>query len=61
MNSSGDSQDEVITRQTAVERLMSDDDLIDVATTCSNRGVALAAEIALRKRYPKRRAKWVNA
>lgn len=34
-----------------------DDMLIDVATTCSNRGIALAAEVALRKKYPSVRAK----
>ena len=34
-----------------IERL-TDDDLIDFATTCSNRGVALAAEMHLRRRYP---------
>lgn len=33
-----------------------DEHLIDIATTCSNRGVALAAEVALRKRYPSKRA-----
>lgn len=34
---------------------MSDDQLIDFATTCSDRGVALAAEMHLRSRYPSRR------
>lgn len=29
-----------------------DESLIDMATTCSDRGVALRAEIVLRKRYP---------
>lgn len=29
-----------------------EDVLIDIATTCSDRGVAMAAETALRKRYP---------
>ncbi len=33
-----------------IETMLSDDDLIDIATTCSNRGMALAAEIHLRKR-----------
>jgi hypothetical protein len=37
-------------------RLATDDDLIDFATTCSNRGVALLAEMYLRKRYPSRGA-----
>ena len=35
----------------------SDDTLIAFATTCSDRGIALTAEIALRKRYPSRRWK----
>jgi hypothetical protein len=35
---------------------MSDDLLIDIATTCSNRGVALSAEMHLRKRYPSKTA-----
>ena len=29
-----------------------DDHLIAFATTCSDQGIALAAEMALRKRYP---------
>ena len=33
-----------------------DDFLIDLATTCSNRGVALQAEMQLRRRYPSRKA-----
>jgi hypothetical protein len=31
---------------------VSDDVLLSIAETCSNRGVALAAEMALRRRYP---------
>ena len=34
---------------------MSDDDLIDFATTCSNSGLRLCAEIELRKRHPSRK------
>lgn len=43
-----------MTAQRALEIIarMSDDDLIDMTTTCSDRGVALAAEMHLRKRYP---------
>jgi len=32
-----------------------DEDLIAIATSCSNRQIALSAEIALRKRYPSRK------
>jgi hypothetical protein len=43
-----------MTRERALEIIarLSDDDLISIATTCSNRGVALAAETHLRKRHP---------
>ena len=35
---------------------ISDDILIAFATTCSNRQIALASEVDLRKRYPSRKA-----
>ena len=38
-----------------IRTLLTDDDLIDIATTCSNRGLALNAEMHLRKRYPSKR------
>ncbi len=34
-----------------------DDTLIAMATTCSNRELALHAEVTLRKRYPSRKAR----
>jgi len=34
---------------------ISDDDLIDAATSCSSRAVRLKAEIVLRQRHPVRR------
>lgn len=37
--------------QELIDRL-TDGDLIDFATTCSNKAVALEAEMQLRKRYP---------
>lgn len=33
-----------------------DDSLISFTTTASNRGIGMAAEIALRRRYPSRKA-----
>ena len=43
-----------------IDRMLGDDDLIDIATTCSNRGVSIAAEIQIRKRYPsKKTSKWL--
>lgn len=35
-----------------IEQFASDDDLIDMATTCSNAGLALHAEMILRDRHP---------
>lgn len=37
------------------EYLIPDDFLIDIATTCSDRGIALQSEIILRKRYPSKK------
>jgi hypothetical protein len=37
--------------------MLTDEDLIDFATTCSDAGVRLAAEMHLRKRYPYRARK----
>lgn len=37
-------------------RIVTDDALMDFSTTCSNRGVALAAEMELRRRHPSRKA-----
>lgn len=40
--------------QLAKRETLTDDMLIDIATTCSNRAVALGAEMTLRLRYPSR-------
>ena len=37
-------------------RFTPDDVLIDIATTCSSRQVALSAEVELRRRHPSRKA-----
>ena len=39
-----------------IRTMLSDDDLIDMATTCSDRGIALASEMELRRRYPSKKS-----
>ncbi len=43
-------------RAKEIIRGMTDDELIDISMTCSDRGVAMRAEIELARRYPSRRA-----
>lgn len=48
-------RDPRIDRTKEILSKVSDDFLIDMATTCSNRGMALASEMQLRARYPSRK------